>query len=101
MKCPKCNSENVTVQMITEQKLKETKKKHGCLYWLFIGWWLKPLLWLFFTVPMIIIAICRPKKQEIVTNTKKMAVCNNCGNSWEVKKIVTEVNEVQIQEEIK
>lgn len=55
MKCSKCGSENVTVQVVTEQELKE--KKHGILYWLCIGWWLKPLLWLFLTLPMIIINI--------------------------------------------
>ena len=29
MKCPKCNSENVTVQVVNETELKE--KKHGVL----------------------------------------------------------------------
>lgn len=82
MKCSKCGSENVTVQVVTEQELKE--KKHGILYWLCIGWWLKPILWLFLTLPMIIIAIFKPKKYKTTNHTKKMAVCNNCGKSWKV-----------------
>lgn len=82
MKCPKCGSENVTVQMVTETNLKE--KKHGILYWVLIGWWLKPILWLFLTLPMIIIAIFKPKKYKTESHTKKMAVCHNCGKSWKV-----------------
>ena len=80
MRCPKCGSENVAVQVVNEVELKQ--KKHGCLYWMCIGWWLKPLLWLFLTFPMIIIAIFKPKKYKTVNRTKKVAVCNNCGNSW-------------------
>lgn len=82
MVCSKCGSENVTVQIVTETQLKE--KKHGILYWLFIGWWLKPLLWLFLTLPMIIIAIFKPKKYKTKSIHKNMAVCHNCGNSWKV-----------------
>ena len=82
MKCPKCGSENVSVQVVTETKLKE--KKHGVLYWIFVGWWLKPLLWFFLTLPMLIIAIFKPKKYETKTSTKKIAVCSSCGKSWSV-----------------
>lgn len=82
MRCPKCGSENVTVQVVTEQELKE--KKHGALYWICIGWWFKPLMWIFFTMPMLIIAIFNPTKYKTKTHTKKMAVCNNCGKSWRV-----------------
>ena len=35
MKCPKCGSENVNVQMVTDTKLKN--KHHSLIYWLFIG----------------------------------------------------------------
>ena len=82
MICPKCGADNVTVQVVTETELKV--KKHGCLYWLCIGWWLKPLLWLCLTLPMIIIAIFKPKKYQTKTHTKNMAVCHTCGNSWKV-----------------
>ena len=74
VKCVKCGSENVNVQVVTEATLKE--KKHGALYWLFIGWWLKPLLWLFLTFPMIIITIFKPKKYTAQTKTKKVVLCN-------------------------
>lgn len=36
MRCPKCNSENTNVQMVTNTQLKN--KHHSFLYWLLIGW---------------------------------------------------------------
>lgn len=49
MKCPKCGSENVNVQMVTETNLKTVH--HGLFWWLFIGWWWWPIKWLVFTIP--------------------------------------------------
>lgn len=80
MICPKCSSTNVNVQIVTETKLKQ--KKHGVLYWLFIGWWLKPILWLSFTIPMIIIKIFKPAKYKMKQKTYSMCICQNCGNNW-------------------
>lgn len=82
MKCSKCGSENVTVQVVTETEIKE--KKHGLLWWLCIGWWWAPIKWFVFTVPALIIHIFKPKSYKTVSHTKKMAVCNNCGKSWRV-----------------
>lgn len=82
MVCKKCGSENVTVEVTTETQLKE--KKHGILYWICIGWWLKPILWFFLTLPMLIIAIFKPKKYKTETKTKKIAVCHSCGNTWKI-----------------
>ena len=81
MKCPKCGSENVSVQVVTETELKE--KKHGVIWWVCVGWWWIPIKWLVFTLPALIIAIFKPKKYKTKTH-KKMAVCNNCGKSWNV-----------------
>jgi len=80
MTCPNCGSQNVSIQTVSETKIKT--KHHGCLYWGLIGWWLKPLLWIFLTLPMLIIAIFRPKKYKAKTVLKKIAVCQNCGKSW-------------------
>lgn len=82
MKCPKCGSENVTVQVVTETELKE--KKHGLIWWICVGWWWIPIKWLVFTLPALIIAIFKPKKYKTKTISKKVAVCNNCGKSWNV-----------------
>lgn len=78
MKCPKCGSENVNVQAISIVQ----NKKHGCLYWLFIGWWLEAIMWLFLTLPWLIIKIFKPNK--INTKVKSYAVCQNCGHKWKV-----------------
>lgn len=82
MKCPKCGSENVSVQVVTETELKE--KKHGVIWWLCVGWWWIPIKWLVFTLPALLIALFKPKKYKTVSHSKKMAVCNNCGKSWRV-----------------
>lgn len=82
MICPKCGSENISVQMVSETQL---KKKHGCLYWTCIGWWLEPILWIFFTIPKLFYQIFKPKKHKLKTIHKSMCVCQNCGNHWETK----------------
>ena len=82
MTCPNCNSENVTTQIVTETKMK--KKHHGIVYWLFFGWLIDLLLWFFLTIPRLIVAIFRPKRNKIVTKSKTMAVCQSCGNTWAI-----------------
>lgn len=80
--CPKCNSTNLVYQPINEVNLK-TKHK-GLVYWLIIGWWLEPILWAFFTLPMLIIAIFKPKNYKTKNTVKTICVCQNCGKSWKV-----------------
>lgn len=82
MKCPKCGSENVTVQVVTETELK--KKRRGIIWWCLIGFWWVPIKWIFLTIPALIVKIFAPKRYKLKTHTKKVAVCNNCGKSWEV-----------------
>ena len=83
MKCPKCGSENVNVQMVTETKLKT--KHHGVIWWICIGWWWIPVKWLFFTIPALIVKIFAPKKQKLKVNHKAMCVCQSCGHNWQAK----------------
>lgn len=78
MVCPKCGSNNVNVQMVSEQ----VKKHHSIWYWLFIGWWLEALLWFFLTLPRLLVAIFKHKPTKTVH--KSMAVCQSCGHSWSV-----------------
>lgn len=82
MICPKCNSENVSVQVTNEVKLKN--KHHGVVWWLCVGWWWLPIKWLFFTVPALILAIFGHKKQKAVNIKKTMCVCQACGNTWQM-----------------
>ena len=83
MQCPKCKSNKITVQFVSESKLKT--KHRGIIYWFLFGWVWEFLLWILLTLPMLIITIFKPKKYKMVTKHKKVAVCNDCGYSWNVK----------------
>lgn len=80
MICPKCGSENVNVQAVGITK---TKGK-GCLYWLFVGWWLETIMWLILTIPMLFAKLFG-RKGKIKTKVQSHAVCQSCGHSWKVK----------------
>ena len=82
MKCPKCGSENVNIQMVSESHLKT--KHHSIIWWLLLGWYWVPFKWLVLTLPALILKLFGHKKQKIVTKHKKMAVCQSCGNNWNV-----------------
>lgn len=82
MKCSKCGSQNVNITVVNEVKLKNAH--HGILWWLFIGCWWVPIKWLFLTIPALIFKIFGHKKQKAVNKTKKIAVCQDCGHTWEI-----------------
>lgn len=107
MRCPKCGSENVQTQTFQEQKGSKTRtkfhfkageKKHGCLWWLFIGWWwwvIELFLWLIaFPFMFIIKLFYHPKKYKgsgsstSTTHNKigyaTVCVCQNCGKQWKL-----------------
>lgn len=74
--CPKCGSRNVNFQAVGI-----TKTKHrGLFYWLFFGWLIDLLLWLFFFIPRLFIAMFGSKRTK--TKVKSFAVCQNCGKQW-------------------
>ena len=79
MTCPKCGSTNISFQSVGITK---TKSK-GCLYWLFIGCWLEPLMWFLLTIPMLFLKLFG--KSKVKTKVKTFAVCQNCGHSWKSK----------------
>lgn len=82
MVCSKCNSQNVSIQAINESKL--VTKHHGILWWICIGWWWFFVKWLFLTIPALIFAIFVGKRKKVKNVTKKMAICQNCGNMWKI-----------------
>lgn len=67
--CPKCHSENITYQTVTEQK------KTGCLM---------VLVYIFLAIScigwLILIPLLAGKKDRTVT----YAVCQSCGNRWRI-----------------
>lgn len=83
MVCPKCNSSNVSVQVVNEVKLKNAH--HSIWWWIFIGFWWIPIKWLCFTLFALIVKIFSHKKQKAVNKTVKKAICQDCGNTWNIK----------------
>lgn len=69
MMCPKCQSENVVINESVYQK----KKRGGLLYWIFIGWWLEAVMWIFLTIPWLIVKNIKPNKYK--NKVIKKAVC--------------------------
>ncbi len=76
MVCPKCGSENVTSQVITETSTKGKTKGFG---------WIKSCLgFLIFSIPGILCGLCGmgKGKTKTKTSTRVIHVCQNCGNQW-------------------
>ena len=78
MACPKCGSRNTNVQAVSIVKTKH----HGLFYWLFFGWLIDLLLWIFLTIPRLLVALFGAKR--IKTKVKSYAVCQSCGHHWKV-----------------
>lgn len=107
MFCPNCNSQDIKIDTIqenlgttavTKTKTRTKEKRHGFIWWLFIGWWwwiIDLVLWIFLFIPRALIHIGRRKKYvsssisatETVNHIvyKKICTCQNCGRSWELK----------------
>ena len=94
--CPKCGSTNITFQREqtgnigagTNRVVIESGKGHGCLYWVIIGWWWKPLYFiligwwwnLFFGAKKSGLNVHAGK-----TLNQTVGICQDCGNTWKVK----------------
>ena len=111
MVCPKCGSENVLVQTVSENigsttvsktKSKYKEKGHGFIWWITIGWWwwiVDLFLWFFAFLPRLILRLFaapfKKKKYKGSSTTvsqstnhiryKTICTCQNCGNHWTVK----------------
>jgi len=73
MKCPKCGSENVNVQMINDKiKTNNTGILHA----------LGRLTLIFCTCGLWLLVPKRKSNSKIKNNT--MAICQSCGNHWKV-----------------
>ena len=105
MTCPKCKSENVSVQTFQEQKgsatITKTKskykeKRHGFIWWICVGWWwwiVDLLMWICLFPVKLVMAITRKKKyigsSKSVSTTNNqidyttVCTCQNCGHTWQ------------------
>lgn len=79
MTCSRCGSTNVSISVINEVR---QKARHGFWWWILIGWWWR-ILWFFcFGMWYFLFLLIRGKKT--VNVQKKVAVCQQCGNSWTI-----------------
>ena len=105
IKCPKCGSNNVDVQVhqenkgsstVTKTKTKYRQKGHGLLWWLFIGWWwwiVDLFLWIFLFPIRFLVQLFKKKKyvgdSTSASTTKNrikyrtVHLCKSCGHHWE------------------
>lgn len=77
MTCPKCGSSNVNVQIVQDNAVTRTKKT-GCL------WGIGRLLLIICTFGLWLIIGKRKSKSTTKYSSRKVAVCGNCGHSWDV-----------------
>lgn len=70
MVCPRCGSNNVTIQVLEE------RKSTGCL---------TIILYIILACTVLGLLIVIPLMLRKKSKTKTYAVCQNCGHRWEVK----------------
>lgn len=76
MKCKNCGHE-MEVELLNEVKI---KKGHSFMWWLLVGWWYKPMMYIFFGIFYLIFVLIF-KKKKVVNKTKKVYICRNCGHT--------------------
>lgn len=92
MICPKCGSDNVSVQMVSETNL---KSGHSFFWWLLIGWWWVPVKWIFFTGFALLLSLFAPKRYRTKTMHRSVCVCQNCGYHGASSKFLQTASPVQ------
>ena len=80
MVCPKCKSDNVSVQVVMDSKL--VNKHHGLAWYLCFGWLFSAIRWCVLFVPSLLAKIFLPKKQKLKQTERRVCVCQSCGYSW-------------------
>lgn len=90
-RCPKCGGTNVT--FVREQAgtfggsaFRAANVGHGCLYWLFIGWWWRPIRFICYGWFLDLFKFFGFGVNASVSKNRTVAVCQRCGNTWKVKK---------------
>ena len=105
MFCPKCGSTDIETQVyqemrgsktVTKTKSKYRQKRHGLLWWCFIGWWwwmVDLCFWIYLFPIRFLIQLFKKKdytgtskstektKNKIAYRT--VYLCKNCGRHWE------------------
>lgn len=81
MVCPKCGSNNVTVQLMNVKKKKGFIARFLLFFIKLLILILSFLWWLILMLLSLVIPALRSKKEVM----GKFCVCQNCGYSWKIK----------------
>lgn len=76
-KCPKCGSTNLSIQMVNSKKNKFILTRLILFLIKFILFLFNWILW--------IISLLIPGMKKNKDTTKKIVICQNCGNSWNIR----------------
>ena len=82
--CTKCRSDNITYQVVANTKTKN-RSIGWWIYFILFGWIIELMMWLFATIPMLLIRIFHKGKVE--TKSETLAICQNCGNTWKIASV--------------
>ncbi len=111
MICPKCGSQNVSVQVFQENtgsvtkthtKYKFKEKGHGIIWWIAVGWWwciIDFFSWFLFFFPRLLLRLFSSpfKKKKYVGNStgkeitknkikyKQICICQSCGHQFKAQ----------------
>lgn len=78
MVCPKCNSENVNVQIVNDE-MSTRNRGRGCL-WTCGRWFL-----ILCTCGLWLLVGKSKGKSKTKVESSSYAVCQNCGNRWKIQ----------------
>lgn len=76
MICPRCGSNNISTQIVTETTTDTKSKGFGCVK-AFCGY-------ILFNVPGILCGLCGmgKEKRTVRNRSRKVSVCQNCGHQF-------------------
>lgn len=77
MVCPKCNGNNINVQMV-QSSAKSSHNSRGCL------WECGRLFLIFCTCGLWLLVGKSKGKSSTKIKSQKMCLCQNCGYSWKI-----------------
>ena len=77
MKCPKCGSEHVNVQL--EQVIAKTKNRGKGILWV-----LGRLMLIILTCGLWLLIGARKGTSKTKFKNRKVAICQECGHSWNI-----------------
>lgn len=89
-RCPRCGGTNISFQReqdgtVGGSLFGPTSVNRGCFYWLFIGWWWRPIRFICYGWFLDLFKFFGFGLNASVSKNKTVAVCQICGNAWKVK----------------